>query len=97
MQNLVRVPLMTLAVLVCQVWAGPASASGDIREYILIVNRQPTDAPTTPCSPVEWLPRPLTVIDADDTGQVSLSNDRFTLPAGTYEARMRAPLGRCVR
>jgi len=71
--------------------ASPADAV-DGREYILIVDRKSsgTGGGSFSCAG-NYQTRALTSLEADDTGLVGLANNQVTLPAGTYEARIRAP------
>ena len=81
------------AVLVLVVLAISAEARADRRDYILIVDRKAEGIGGGECSPAQsWLARDLNSIEHDGTmGEVTLSASRFTLPAGTYEATIRAP------
>lgn len=44
-----------------------------------------------------WRTRVLNTIVADDTGEVTLSSNQFTLPAGTYQIYAIAPAYNCSR
>ena len=71
-------PTVLLAAVIILAAAGTAGA--DLRQYILIVNRQPVDVEDEICGDMVWLGRGSNSIEWDDTGQVTVQNGRFTLP-----------------
>lgn len=60
-------------------------------KYILIKDEKASGDTSGTFTAGDWRTRDLTVIAHDDTGQVSLNSNQFTLPAGTYVCNAKAP------
>jgi hypothetical protein len=66
----------------------PTGRASDHREAsIILQDRRGSDVDGGDFSNVGWQTRPLNSIVNDDTGEVSLVSNQFTLPAGSYVIR----------
>lgn len=60
-------------------------------KYILLFDRKSYGASGGTFTSGAWRTRDLNSIEVDDTGEVTLASNQFTLPAGTYEIHAIAP------
>jgi len=68
---------------------GPIEVGGD---YILIRDEKSEGTNGGTFTSGDWRTRDLTTVKMDETGNVSLSSNQFTLPAGTYRFSASCPV-----
>ena len=70
-----------------------STMDGEVRpaQHIIIQDKKTSGTSGGTFTTGAWRTRDLNTLTQDDTGQVTLSSNQFTLPAGTYEVNITAP------
>lgn len=75
----------------------PPALSTNPSAFIQLLDTKPIGTSGGVPNTSGWFPRTINTIKRDDTGLVTLLNNKFTLPAGTYEIDAQATFYRTSR